>query len=368
LERLWLVQLVREHRDICYQYGVELRPPVFELSHGKKQLGCWLPDRGTIRLSRSLILEHSWNTVLMVLKHEMAHQLCTELLGMRSSGHGPEFRRACARLGVTPPYNRAGGDLAPTIPAPAADDRTEAGRKVIDRISKLLSLAASDNEHEAALAMQRATEIMHRHNLDMAALDDRQLSACCRVTINTGSRQIPGYRRAICAILRDFFYVQVICASQYDPRSDTSHKTIELLGRAENVPVAEHCYHFLEQQLPALWEKNRHRFQGNVRTARNSYYLGVLHGFAEKMAAQGRQGEQPVGKCPGSTAGALIVAQDQGLQEFIGVHFPRLVTKKSRGTRIHAQTFDQAVDTGRRLVLHRTIRERKKGIQGRLDR
>ncbi len=368
LERLWLEQLAREHEDICYQHRVELQRPIFELSGGTREMGVWLPELKTIRISRHLISEQGWDKVLMVLRHEMAHQFCSEVSGSNEKPHGPCFQKACRLLGVVPPYNRAGGDLAEVVARPATLHQTEVGRKTIARISKLLSLASSENENEAALAMQKATEIMQRYNLDQAEVAEENQSSCVRLTINTRARQVPAWRRKICAILRDYFFVEIIFNSLYDPESNHSFKTIELLGRAENVPVAEHCYYFLEHQLASLWKKNKDRFPGNRRTARNSYYLGVLQGFKEKMAAQARPQQKAAAETAPPATGAMIVAGDSGLQDFIAIHFPRLQTRKVRGTRIHTSTYDQAVDTGRSLVLHRSLGEKKQGVQGLLKK
>ncbi len=363
LQQLWLDQLVREFTDICFQYQLDLQPPVLELSGAANQLGCWLPDQRTIRISRHLIMEHPWDVVLMVFKHEMAHQVCSELYGCRTAGHGIDFQQACEILGVPSPYNRSSGDLTSVVFQAPEDRQTAAGRRIIERISKLLALAGSDNEHEAALAMQRATELLHRHNLDQAT--DVNPSACTRLIINTRSKQIPTFRRAICAILRDYFFVQVICSSIYDQQSNSSFKTIELLGRAENVPVAEHCYHFLEQQLAGLWQKNRHKFQGNSRTAKNSYYLGLLHGFAEKIANQAKKSSINGQTMPkAATPGALAISRDNQLQDFVSFHFPRLKKRSARGVRIYSQPYDEAVSTGKTIVLHQSVADKKEGVQG----
>jgi hypothetical protein len=361
LDHLWLEQLLREHADICFQYRIDLAPPILELSNSRSRMGCWLPKTGILRISRRLITAHAWNVVLMVLKHEMAHQVCSEIFLSPEQGHGPDFRRACELLGVLPPYNRAGGDLAEVVSRPASDPQTRAGRRTLERVNKLLSLAGSDNEHEAALAMQRATEIMHRHNLDTAALDHVSRTSCLRLTINTRSRQMPSYRRAICAILRDYFFVQVICATVYDPEKDTCYKTVELLGRSENVPVAAHCYHFLEQQLASLWEKNRKKFRGHARTARNSYYLGLLHGFSRKLAEQAKRCTTSQPAHAEAATSALVVAADTAVQEFTACHFPRLSRRRARKVRILGHPYAQAVKTGRQLVLHASLSERKQG-------
>jgi len=236
LHHLWLEQLQREYADICFQYRIKLQPPVFELSDATRSLGCWLPELRIIRLSRSLISNYSWDKVLMVLKHEMAHQLCNEFFGIQKSGHGRDFQKACAMLGVVPPYNRASGDLPSVAIAAGSNLQTSTGRKLIGRISKLLALAGSSNEHEASLAMQKSTELLYKYNIERSELD--RAEGCQRLTINTRRQRLPVWRKLICSILQDYFFVKVVCSSLYDPVECLSFKTIELLGRAENVTIA----------------------------------------------------------------------------------------------------------------------------------
>ncbi|MDU9049199.1 MAG: DUF2786 domain-containing protein [Candidatus Electrothrix sp. Rat3] len=373
-QQAWLEQLIHEFNYICSYYRVQLRTPIFELSAAKQQLGCWVPDQRIIRISQHLIASSCWDVVLMVLKHEMAHQVCSEYFGLPSAGHGKAFQDACQLLGVPAPYNRSTGDLPDVLAEPAKDEKTEAGRNIIRRVNKLLALAGSENEHEAALAMQRATQLLRRHNLEMTTAGDAgdagdnpsgNPSGCVRLVIKTGKKQIPSWRKAVCRILNDYFFVEVIFSSLYDAQRQDSYRTIELLGRSENVPVAEHCYYFLEQQLESLWVKNRQRFKGNTRTAKNSYYLGLLHGFSQKMAEQGKQaqnisqGARPQGNEGSEMTGALIVSGDTVLQEFVGFHFPRLRTSTTRGVRIDRQSYEDAVIAGKKIVLHQSLTEKR---------
>lgn len=361
IQQAWLEQLIREFEDICWYYKVSLRTPIFELSTAQQQLGCWLPEQRILRISQHLIASFSWDVVLMVLKHEMAHQVCSEYFGLKHAGHGKEFQHACQLLGVSFPYNRSTGDLPDVFTEPSANEQTEEGRKVIRRVNKLLALAGSDNEHEATLAMQRATELLHRYNLAMSALAER--SGCVRLVIQTGKKQIPTWRKNISRILKTYFFVEVIYSSLYDAERQDSYKTIELLGRAENVPIAEHCYYFLEQQLASLWLKNRHRFQGNTRTAKNSYYLGVLEGFSQKLAEQAKKVSQENQREREPGAGELIISNDKGVQEFIRLHFPRLQTIRRNTVQINKDSYENAVVAGKNIVLHQSLTEKKQGSQ-----
>lgn len=47
---------------------------------------------------------------------------------------------------------------------------------IIERIQKLLALSASPNEHEAALALQRASDLLLKYNLSRADVEGREVS------------------------------------------------------------------------------------------------------------------------------------------------------------------------------------------------
>jgi len=353
LHAAWLSQLAREHRDICYQYGIDLRPPVLALGGGERRLGSWSAASRRLELSPVLISRHPWNLTLQVLKHEMAHQMCSELHGQEDAGHGALFRECCLRLGLAAPYNRASGDLAETIAALAPGSvSTEKGRQIIAKVRKLLALSASDNEHEAALAVQRAEQLLARHRLDFDGLAEEERLA--HRTINTGGQTLPMHRKAICAILEGCFGVRVICASLYDPQADCSFKTIHLLGREEEVAVAEHSYHFLENRLHTLWERRCREFTGHSRIARKSYFLGLLAGFRETLELSRRPDAAPA---PPDRQGHSLPAlrRQEQLEAFVAFRFPRLRRMRKQGSLMDRAAYQEAVVTGRKIVLRRPM-------------
>lgn len=282
---IWLNQLFVEYEEICWSYGVTLTPPVFEISDSKKEVGSWDSETRTIRLSRHLITDNSWLVTLQVLKHEMAHQLCAELFETQEKGHGAEFQRGCELLGVEPEYRRANSSLpefAKNLMKETGISNT--GRRFINKVEKLLALARSPNENEATLAMQKANELIEKYNLRFFELGAKREFGYA--VINRKRKRIESYQRHICRILQDFFFVNVVTSSLYDPGTDQSHKIIEILGAKENVAIGEYCYFFLENKLFSLWAHNRHRFNGTTRTEKNSYFLGLLAGFYDKLKNQ----------------------------------------------------------------------------------
>ena len=357
LEESWLCQLIREYSDICFQFGIRLTPPILTLSSNTKQLGSWSAPNRRLCLSRVLISRHPWTLTLQVLKHEMAHQIVSEIYGRDDAGHGPLFKEACTRIGLDAPFHKASADLDEGLQSlPATSDTTEQGRQIIERVRKLLALGGSDNEHEAALALRRAGELLARYRLDFESLAEDQ--GLVHRTINTGQQTLPIHRKSICCLLETCFAVRVICASLYDPHADCSFKTIELLGREEQVAIAEHCYHFLENRLQTLWESNRRGFAGNRRIAKKSYYLGLLAGFRETLerslttaAATDRQ--------PSSATGLPTLREEQRLDDFVAGRFPRLRRMRRQGSTMHRNAYQEAVAAGRKITLHRPMDDGK---------
>lgn len=360
LQRLWLQQLQLEYEDICWSYGLKLKIPVLEISNATNELGAWLPETRTIRLSSHLIVHHAWSITLQVLKHEMAHQLCSEGPVAGKNGHGVDFQKSCELLGVLREFRKPGTLLPEAIEELAAGLQvTEQGRRCINKVEKLLALAGSANEHESTLAMQKANELIEKYNIDNLKPESGQRYASH--SIDGKKKRIATYQRHLCRIIQDFFYVRVVMASLYDPMRNETFKTIELLGTKENVIIAEYCYSFLDRKLHSLWLQNKNRFLGVTKTEKNSYFLGLLRGIYENLEQQ-RQGSMGLGKIA-KADGDLICTSDAGLDEFVGMSFPRLKKRKtsSRGVKIYSSTFYEGQETGKKIELTKGLSEEQEG-------
>lgn len=365
---LWARQLHSEFEDICWKYNLKLLPPVFEISKSERQLGSWHQDTRTIRISSFLIVNYSWSVTINVLKHEIAHQICSEIFNSKEVAHGKAFNQACAFLGLPEEYRKARGDLPEDVGfAVSGTQPTLKGRSFIDKVEKLLALAKSSNENEAALAMQKANELIEKYNI--MQLDSEQDVSYTYAIINKKMKRIESYQRQICAILRDFFYVKIVTSYLYDPLSNQTHKTIEILGTNENVAIAEYCYHFLENRLSALWSQVKHRYNGKTRTEKNSYYLGLLNGFYDKLNRQKKKPQH--NKSSAWTSKncqkhdeiySLVVAEDEKLTEYVGMRFPRLRTLSRRGPRIYKSTYDEGLETGKKITFNKGVTQKEGNI------
>ena len=361
LERAWLYQLELEHEYICRQYGVPLPLPVFRLSDSRTRLGSWHQDLSQLTLSRYLIRHSPWHRVVQVLKHEMAHQLCMAAIRPGYTGHGGPFLRAGAMLGLEPSWCRSRADQGPVarVSQDRPDPATGAGRALLAKVEKLLALAGSDNEHEAALAMRKAGELLARHNLDPGELGR---DGYTRLVIDTGYQRLPRHLASIGSLLHEHFFVRVILGHSYDAMRDRPTRTLELFGRPENVAVAEHCYHFLRERLETLWQAARGRYRGQGARARPSYLLGVVNGFREKLARQTRP--QATGPDPDSRYPQPV--RDPDLDRFLARYHPRIRSGGRQRVTVHADAYQEALAAGADLDLHRSV-DRGDGMTGLLD-
>ncbi len=153
--------------------GALLRPPSIEVSPGLTySAGTWDPQKRSIRFSEQFVTERPWWVVLEVLKHEMAHQYVTDVLGADSeeSAHGPAFRMVCERSGID---------------ARASHAMTEGEGRLVKKARKLLALSESSNEHEAQAALAAARKLLGRSGLTEADVDEQGADGLGAVSLRT---------------------------------------------------------------------------------------------------------------------------------------------------------------------------------------
>jgi predicted SprT family Zn-dependent metalloprotease len=384
-----LKQLYKDYEHIVWYYKARLKTPVISYSDNRSAIAEWDQELRTIRISKKLILSHPWHIVLEVLKHEMAHQYVTDIL-RQVDGHGPHFQAACAKLAVAPWARRAQVDLEGSADRPIGIDdcESEQSHPLFKRIHKLFALAGSANEHEAALAMQRARELMVRHEIE--SVDIRQPSDFGHRVIYLGKKRVERYQAMMAGLLNDFFMVRIIHTNYYDLDKLEQQKAIDLVGTLKNLEMAEYVYHFLDERLEIFWDDFRKamRAKGQLSSAlrgqKQSFIIGVLKGFESKLKAQ-QFAEQQAGEKPKTKSNSGLAADltsdesgrfkggeplalvEQGLDRALEDRFPRIQKKSyNSGRGMNQGAFDAGRKCGKSLNIHRPVhgRSQQTGILG----
>jgi len=347
LERRILLGLAREW-DVAIAWlpprlKHELRPPLFTLVDMGSCWGRWTGgDRREMAFSRELVLNHSWDAVIEVLRHEVAHQLAEEGLGIGGEMvHGAGFHRACNLVGANP---RASAGFAPLDTRIFAGPEPHATDRLLLRIRKLLALATSSNPHEAERAMQKAHELITRYNVDLLQHEIRR--DYVSVFLGQPALRHPREAHLLANLLMEHYFVRSIWATAYVLDRGRMGRVLEISGTIENVRVAHYIHDFVIRHIAAEWEHYR---PGNVilRGDRSTFAVGLLTGFAEKLRSQRA--------APRQATRALVKLEDPQLEEYFGRRYPHTVNSRSRGWSPDTEVFEEGRHRGRVLVIHRGV-------------
>jgi hypothetical protein len=332
LESALLRQLLIEVQSANQDwFGGALRPAVLRLTDAQV-LGRWIPALRVLELSRSLVLERPWGEVVEVLRHELAHQYVDEVLGVRDEpSHGPTFQRVCRERAIDA---SAAGHPSPAPAEPAAARLTE-------KLRRLLSLAGSDNRHEAELAMERAQELMLRHQLSLEGSQRRYVFR----HLGKPQRRKSRAESLIGSVLIEHFFVEAIWTSVYAPRTGHQEQQLEICGSEDNVAMAEYVHDFLLRTAKELWA--RAYAAGDLRPGdRSAFMAGVIQGFRNKLNGARRQ-HQSTG---------LVYLGDPGLRDYYRRRHPHVRRRTFAGT-TRAAAAARGRAEGKRVVLHRPMEQ-----------
>jgi hypothetical protein len=332
-----------------------MRPPLFCLRDYRRTWGTWSRERREISLSRDLVLRHSWDAVLEVLLHEMAHQFTEEVLGTREEpSHGPAFQRACHLLRANP---KASGRYVPL------DDRMARGPqgpedRTVRRVRKLMALAESPNRHEAEVSMAKAHELIAKHNLHLLEQDDRRDFAS--VFVGKPALRHPREDYALANLLQEFYFVQGIWVPAYVLEKGKMGRVLEISGTEQNIRLASYVHDFVCRFIEAQWRTYNER-KGLSRRRKTDYAAGIIEGFRSKLASQDKE-KKPEGKK------ALIKLRDPLLEKYVAYRYPRTVNEKRAVSARDEKVVSDGRAAGKKLVIHKGITEKRSGrrrlIQG----
>ena len=317
--------------------GALLIPPTFCLADMDHHAADWNASRREIRFSRSFVEKHLWLTVVEVLKHEMAHQYVSDVLGIEDeTAHGPAFQMICRRYAID---GRASG----------LTKRSDDEQHVIDKIKKLLALGDSPNEHESRAALNKAQHLLEEYGLhesDLGTADSQELGVG-HVGEIVQRRMPEEYRVVLCHILTTHFRVRAIWVSSID-REGRPGQQLELVGRRCDLAVAEYVHEFLVAEAMRLWGQQT----GGARD-RQDFVEGVMRGHLEALNAEAKSRAARESGRP--QPGMVLRARQEGdLNEHFTRRYPH--TSRMKGSRRHrGAKFVEGLSAGRRLTVKQPI-------------
>ncbi len=338
LEAALLHELREQYRLLSSSHFKNaLKLPQIELVPSRARLGRWVEATRTMELSRHLVLNERWGVVVEVMKHEMAHQYVCEVLGERGeTAHGPTFRAVCERLGVD--------SAAAGMPDARPSEKSEAQRKIGDRIARLLALAESPNVHEAEAAMTAAQRLLLKHNIELR--EARAAQGYVWKHLGTPTGRTTEAERVLSLLIGKHFFVEAIWIPVYRAREGKRGSVLEICGSPENVEIAEYVHGYLVATADRLWKEHKVKLGIRGDRDRRTFLAGVMTGMSDKLARESKKSEE---------AGLVWVA-DGDLSKYFRKRHPYVRHIRYAGQR-RSEAYAHGREAGQKIVIHKGMRE-----------
>lgn len=215
---------------------------------------------------------------------------------------------------------------------------------IIEKIKKLLALASSSNEHEAALAAGHVQRLLAEHNLAMADIEaSRKPDKADRVETAV-SKTLPKWLRHLSAGVSSAFDCQAV----HHPATGM----MTFIGVGADVQIAAYTFTYLDRTVRKLCGSymkqhvspglaNRHR-----ELLRHSYYLGAV------STITGRLREQKI--VTPVTTGALVPVKEALIRQAMQEVGP-IRTMHSRRSYISSDAYSRGQTDGKGVGIHHGI-------------
>lgn len=209
--------------------------------------------------------------------------------------------------------------------------------KIIDRIKKLLSLANSTNEHEAAMAAGQAAELMLQHEIKEAQLcDTADEPEDVDLMSLDESGQIIHWKGSLMAGLADSMGCKMHYHKNrvYGRKASTSYNVV---GQPSKVDTIRYMYSYLVGEVDRLADvafRQEHiecRKSGvpspSARSWKNSFRLGAAHTIATRLRAQ-REETHAAAADAGQGVGLMVIKK---AEEAVGLYMKQKFPRMRRG-------------------------------------
>ena len=215
---------------------------------------------------------------------------------------------------------------------------------IIEKIKKLLALANSSNEHEAALAAGHAQRLLSEHNLAMADIEAAHRPDKADTVETAVSMSLPKWMRHLSAGVSTAFDCQAI----HHPATGK----MTFIGVGADVQIAAYTFTYLDRTVRKLCSAymkqhadssmaNRHR-----ELMRQSYYLGAVSTITGRLREQKVQ--TPV------TTGALVPVKEGLIRQAMN-EIGNLRTMHSRRSYINSDAYSRGQTDGGQVGIHQGV-------------
>lgn len=296
-------------------YYYPLRLVLFE----GPELGYFVPSKWIIGINKSLMAFPN-QTLLNVLRHELAHLKAYIDFGASIADHGKEFREVCKSYGWGEDIYLRGINL---------EEKQREKLSIQKKIEKLLKLSTSLNIHESQTAMAKALKLMEEHQINYSKSEEAE--DYLMKPILSFKRKTPKYH-CISEILEHFFVFPVF-------NYGDGEVSLEVTGRRDAIEVAEYIAGYLNLELENIWKKAKKNY---ALKSKASFFYGLSEGYKTQFQeVQGKHFE-------------IIKVQEE--LDIAAAHIYGSLRKKAASSHIDGTSMKMGKSIGSKLQINSAIK------------
>ena len=226
----------------------------------------------------------------------------------------------------------------------------EKRKELFKKVKKLLKLAESANEHEAALAASRAADILEKYNLDMAEMETEPDEVDENGVAMKSSKPAAWMESLLFTVVGTYF-----CRSIVHGKGRYT-----IVGSKADVEVARYTFDYLYGMVDRLadayiaeraddWASGRWNLEGETKKkVRYAYSRGVVNTVRAKLfeIQRNRKDDQ---SDKGQKCRDLVVVKNGEIKKYIDDKWGKLTTKKTSKTVGSRAAFENGKVDGKRV-------------------
>lgn len=223
-------------------------------------------------------------------------------------------------------------------------------KELFKKVKKLLKLAESANEHEAALAASRAADILEKYNLDMAGMD-MEHDEIGENGVKLKSTKPAGWMESLLFTVAATYFCSTIVhgKGQYT-----------IVGSKADIEVARYTFDYLYGMVDRLadaymeekaedWSEGRWNQDGETKKkVRYAYSRGVVNTVRSKLfeIQENRKDDR---SDKGQKCRDLVVVKDGEIRKYVDCKWGKLRTKKTSKTVGSKSAFESGKVDGKKV-------------------
>lgn len=205
-------------------------------------------------------------------------------------------------------------------------------KEIIEKIQKLLSLATSDNQHEAELASKKAQELLIKYNLSLSQIE------------------VPEYETTSIGVMRNpaMIFINNILTDYFFVNSFRKHNNYVYYGTKENLLIAEYIRDFLNKSFKTLYKNEAKRNQWKSGANRKAFYFGLYKGLKTQLEEN---------KIKVDTGNGLIVINAK-LSNYVKAKHPNVRSRNQTVNIKDQNALEFGFEQGKNLRINRGIEQK----------